>query len=93
LKRPTSPSFSSPFLAFLFLLPLPAKIMRAFSALSAVLLSVATVLAATVTDPAQDTTWDASKNGQPVAWNAVATDPSSVSIALNNMVSLGCIPA
>lgn len=59
--------------------------MRAFSVLSAALFA-ATAWAATITSPAQDTTWDASKNGQNVAWTFVSTDPSNFSIALVNMV-------
>lgn len=59
--------------------------MRAFSVLSTVLFA-ATAWAVTITSPSQDTTWDASKNGQNVAWTSVSTDASNFSIALVNMV-------
>lgn len=93
IEKANSPSlFPSPLSFPSFLPHLPAK-MRAFSALSAVLFFAASTLALTVTTPAQGASWDASKQSQSVAWNAVGTDPSNFSIALVNMVRLRRISA
>jgi len=83
-------AFPPSLLAFPLLptLPLPADIMRAFSALSAVLLFAATALALTVTSPSQETSWDASKRSQSVTWKVVTTDPSNFTVVLINMVCL-----
>ena len=85
LKSPTSSRHSLTFSPFLPFHPSSLKTMRAFSVLSTTLFA-ATAWAATITSPSQDTTWDASKIGQAVAWTWVATDPSNFSIALVNQV-------
>ncbi|KAF9643624.1 hypothetical protein BDM02DRAFT_3123186 [Thelephora ganbajun] len=59
--------------------------MRAFSILSVAFLFVAAALGVTVTNPAQDTRWDAGVKTQTVAWTSVATDHSSLTIVLVNM--------
>lgn len=60
--------------------------MRAFSVLPAFLLLAANTWAATIINPAQDTTWAAGTDGQTVAWTSVSTDPPMFSLMLANMV-------
>lgn len=60
--------------------------MRAFSALSTAFLFAVSTWALTVTNPAQGSSWDASKQAQTVGWNTVTTDPTNFTISLVNMV-------
>jgi hypothetical protein len=67
--------------------------MRASSVISAILLITVSTWAATIIEPARNTSWDASNQGQNVAWTFVATDPDSFSLMLMNDVSSHLIPA